>query len=132
MIEGFPAGLCIDDRPWQDTKSFYTAAELMGRLSGWFEKACQGELHGAAQPLDPLFIPDNSSEIILQSDFWATVERNAPLFIWAATRKRKCLFVSGKRPGNVVGNNLRCMACTARFSAGYGANEARPTLSPVS
>jgi len=110
MIEGFPAGLCIDDRPWQDTKSFYTAAELMGRLSGWFEKACQGELHGAAQPLDPLFIPDNSSEIILQADFWSTVERNAPLFIWAADKETKCLFVSGRRPGNVVGNNLRCMA----------------------
>lgn len=110
MIEGFPAGLCIDDRPWQDTKSLYTAAELMGRISTWFEKACQGELHGAAQPLDPMFLPETTTEIILKPDFWAAAESNSPLFIWTADREVRCLFISGRRPEDVVGDNFRLMA----------------------
>ncbi|MCB1418683.1 MAG: ThiF family adenylyltransferase [Notoacmeibacter sp.] len=110
MPEGFPACICIDDRPWQDTRSFYTAAELMGRLSGWFEKACQGELHGAGQPLDPLFLPDNFSQIILKNDFWEAARLGSSLFIWAVDQEAHCIFIGGSRPSSVRGDDVRLMA----------------------
>lgn len=110
MPEGFPACICIDDRPWQDTRSFYTAAELMGRLSGWFEKACQGELHGAGQPLDPLFVPDNINQIILKRDFWEAARLGSNLFIWAIDQEAQCIFIGGSRPPTVRGDDIRLMA----------------------
>lgn len=110
MPEGLPSCICIDDRPWQDTRSFYTAAELMGRLSAWFEKACQGELHGAGQPLDPLFVPESINEIVLKCDFWEAVERKSSLFIWAADPEARCIFISGSRPRSVQGDDIRLMA----------------------
>lgn len=110
MPEGFPACICIDDRPWQDTRSFYTSAELIGRLSGWFEKACQGELHGAGQPLDPLFVPDNLNQIILKNDFWEAARQNDSLFIWAVDQEARCIFIGGSRPSGVRGDDIRLMA----------------------
>ncbi|OWV99534.1 ThiF family adenylyltransferase [Rhizobium sp. R693] len=110
MPEGFPSCICIDDRPWQDTRSFYTAAELMGRLSAWFEKACQGELHGAGQPLDPLFVPESINEIVLKCDFWEAVEHKNSLFIWTADPEARCIFISGSRPNSVRGDDIRLMA----------------------
>lgn len=110
MPEGFPACICVDDRPWQDTRSFYTAAELMGRLSGWFEKACQGELHGAGQPLDPLFLPDTYNQIILKNDFWEAARLGSNLFIWAVDKEAQCIFIGGSRPSSVVGDDIRLMA----------------------
>ncbi|MBY2989008.1 ThiF family adenylyltransferase, partial [Rhizobium leguminosarum] len=105
-----PACICIDDRPWQDTRSFYTAAELMGRLSAWFEKACQGELHGVGQPLDPLFAPENVNQIILKNDFWEAARQNGSLFIWAIDQDARCNFIGGSRPPGVHGDDIRLMA----------------------
>ncbi|MDO1583616.1 ThiF family adenylyltransferase [Rhizobium oryzicola] len=110
MPEGFPACICVDDRPWQDTRSFYTAAELMGRLSGWFEKACQGELHGAGQPLDPLFLPDTFNQIILKNDFWEAARLGSSLFTWAVDKEAQCIFIGGSRPSSVAGDDIRLMA----------------------
>lgn len=110
MPEGFPACICIDDRPWQDTRSFYTAAELMGRLSSWFEKACQGALHGAGQPLDPLFLPDALNQIILKNDFWEAARLGSSLFIWAVDQDAQCIFIGGSRPPGVRGDDIRLMA----------------------
>ena len=41
---GFPFQPCIDDRPWGDVMSGYSAAELVGRICAWFSKAAVGEL----------------------------------------------------------------------------------------
>lgn len=108
--EGFPSCICIDDRPWQDTRSFYTAAEFMGRLSAWFEKACQGQLHGVGQPLDPLFVPEGINEIVLKSDFWKAVEQGTSLFIWTVAPDARCIFISGSKPNSVRGDDIRLMA----------------------
>ncbi|UHS61303.1 ThiF family adenylyltransferase [Agrobacterium vaccinii] len=110
MPEGFPACICIDDRPWHDTRSFYTAAELVGRLSGWFEKACQGELHGAGQPLDPLFLPEHFNQIILKNDFWEAARLGSNLFIWAVDQEAQFIFIGGSRPSIVRGDDIRLMA----------------------
>lgn len=112
--EGFPCCICIDDRPWQDTGSSYTAAEFVGRLSIWFEKACQGELHGAGQPLDPLFIPGSTHEIVLTAGFWKAADAGNPLFIWTVDEEARCLFISDKRPRNVTGDDIRLMALHCR------------------
>jgi hypothetical protein len=110
VAEGFPCCICVDDRPWQDTKSFYTAAELMGRISSWFEKACQGELHGAEQPMDPLFVPTTLTQIVLKCDFWKAVEEHRSMFIWTADPENRFLFISGVRPAHLVGDDIRLMA----------------------
>jgi Prokaryotic E2 family A/ThiF family/Prokaryotic homologs of the JAB domain len=62
--EGFPCQICIDDRPWDDARASYSAAELMIRISSWFSKAGLGELHDARQPIDPVFFGANTHEII--------------------------------------------------------------------
>jgi integrative and conjugative element protein (TIGR02256 family) len=82
----------------------------MGRLSGWFEKACQGELHGAGQLLDPLFLPDTFNQIILKNDFWEATRLGSNLFIWAVDREAQCIFIGGSRPSSVVGDDIRLMA----------------------
>lgn len=53
---GAPCSLCIDDREWREAKITYTPAELLQRIVIWFERAGQGELHEANQPLDPYFV----------------------------------------------------------------------------
>lgn len=110
MPEGFPACICIDDRPWHDTRNLYTAAELMGRLSGWFEKACQGELHGPGQPFDPLFLPEHFNQIILKNDFWEAARLRSNLFIWAVDQEAQYIFIGGSRPSSVRGDDIRLMA----------------------
>ena len=53
--EGAPNPLCIDDRPWAETRATWTSAELLHRIVRWFERAGMGELHDNRQPLDPFF-----------------------------------------------------------------------------
>lgn len=106
MPEGLPACICIDDRPWQDVRGFYTAAELLGRLSAWFEKACQGELHGVGQTFDPLFMPENSTQIILKNDFCEAARQNNSLFIWSIDQDCRYIFIGGSRPSTVKGNDV--------------------------
>jgi len=51
--EGFPAIICIDDRPWAEAELTWTPAELVERIVSWFHRAARGELQDARQPLDP-------------------------------------------------------------------------------
>lgn len=53
--DGFPSGLCVDDRPWSEARLGWTPAETIERLSLWFHRASRGELHDSFQPLDPFF-----------------------------------------------------------------------------
>jgi hypothetical protein len=52
---GNPCSLCIDDRPWSETKLTATPVDLLRRIQLWLSKAARGELHDPAQPPDPLF-----------------------------------------------------------------------------
>lgn len=51
--EEFPACICIDDRPWEEARITWTAADLVNRIFLWFRRAGVGDLHDARQPLDP-------------------------------------------------------------------------------
>ncbi len=53
-IEGAPRAICIDDRSWAEARLTWTPAELVYRVSSWFERAARGELHDPRQPLDPV------------------------------------------------------------------------------
>jgi Prokaryotic E2 family A/ThiF family len=55
-LEGCPATICIDDRPWSEAILTWTPAELVERILSWFRRAGRGELHDARQPLDPVLI----------------------------------------------------------------------------
>lgn len=102
--EGLPSILCIDDRPWQDTKSSYTASELMARIQIWFSKACEGELHGIDQPFDPVFPYDGDHTIILTCDGADALETGGKLSIWAVEQPPRYLLVSassGDRPKDI-------------------------------
>ena len=55
-LEGCPATICIDDRPWSEAVLTWTPAELVERILSWFRRAGRGELHDARQPLDPVLM----------------------------------------------------------------------------
>ena len=80
--DGWPAAICIDDRPWQDVRSNYTAAELISRILVWFNKACEGELHGADQPFDPVFMHDGSRQVVLSSGGHQAIRRDETVRVW--------------------------------------------------
>ena len=62
--EGYPAVICIDDRPWAEAVLTWTPAELIERILMWFRRAVRGELHDARQPLDPVSLGSPLSFII--------------------------------------------------------------------
>ncbi|GJD92409.1 hypothetical protein BHAOGJBA_5963 [Methylobacterium hispanicum] len=53
--DGFPAAMCIDDRPWDEARLTWTPAEMLQRIQLWFRRAARGELHDPHQPVDPFF-----------------------------------------------------------------------------
>jgi len=54
--KGWPAAICIDDRPWAEARLTFTAPELAERIHHWFERAARGELHDVGRAVDPLFL----------------------------------------------------------------------------
>lgn len=93
---GLPRALCIDDRPWEDVRGEYTPSELMIRIAGWFEKACEGQLHGTDQPFDPFFAYEDGYSVILRLDGEAAVASGDDLLIGLAGSDTLCL-VATKR-----------------------------------
>ncbi|WP_143114911.1 ThiF family adenylyltransferase [Jannaschia rubra] len=51
-----PPAICIDERPWNEARLTWGPPELLGRVLNWFRRAAAGELHDAAQPVDPNLI----------------------------------------------------------------------------
>lgn len=88
MPEGIPCCLCIDDRPWAEARATFTPAELISRISMWFRRACHGELHDAAQPLDPLFVGALLDIILPRAAFDATGSRPIELVGCCASEAR--------------------------------------------
>lgn len=66
-LEGLPAMICIDDRPWAEARLTWTPAELIERILSWFRRASRGELHDARQPLDPVLLGTNLRFFIARS-----------------------------------------------------------------
>jgi hypothetical protein len=117
MPEGWPCCLCIDDRPWQDVRSSYTAAELLQRLASWFEKACQGELHGIDQPLDPIFFPSNAHEVILATDVADGIDSGDRLYICTRDKAARFLFLfRGRNPPTSVAKTSGCWHCIVSWN----------------
>jgi hypothetical protein len=65
--EGFPAAICIDDRPWAEARLTWTPAELIDRVLNWFRRASRGELHDAQQPVDPMLLSSELQFLIPRS-----------------------------------------------------------------
>lgn len=63
-LEGTPRAICIDDRMWSEAQLTWTPAELVQRVLKWFDRAAQGNLHDARQPLDPLMMISGLSLVI--------------------------------------------------------------------
>lgn len=53
--QGWPASLCVDDRPWQEAKLSWSPADLIFRVRTWLERAARGDLVDVGQPVEPLF-----------------------------------------------------------------------------
>lgn len=101
--DGWPAAICLDDRPWQDVRSTYTAAELVSRVFGWFNKACEGELHGADQPFDPVFIFDGFRQIIVSPGGHQAIQREEQVQVWKLDAAAEFLLITQSEPNQ----NLR-------------------------
>jgi proteasome lid subunit RPN8/RPN11 len=54
--KGWPASMCVDDRPWQEAKLTWSATDQIYRTRTWLERAARGELIDEAQPVEPLFM----------------------------------------------------------------------------
>lgn len=52
---GFPRSLCLSNQPIEDQLRGYTVAKYLSQIRWWFEETAYGKLHGAEQPLDPVF-----------------------------------------------------------------------------
>lgn len=65
--EGWPRSICIDDRVWEEARLSWTPAELLFRISNWFQRAAAGELHDARQPVDPQFLTTGFNFLIERS-----------------------------------------------------------------
>ena len=66
-LEGCPATICIDDRPWSEAVLTWTPAELIERILSWFRRAGRGELHDARQPVDPVLMVSSLKFFIARS-----------------------------------------------------------------
>ena len=64
---GWPALICIDDRPWAEALLTWTPSELIDRILMWFRRAAHGDLHDARQPLEPFLAGTPLSLIIERS-----------------------------------------------------------------
>lgn len=98
VARGFPYQLCVDDRPWEDVKSNYTAEEILQRTASWFAKAAQGELHDARQPLDPTVF-GNSFEIVFRLATEDENRKDRDLAVYRYDEEAKYLFVEPRNPG---------------------------------
>lgn len=76
--EDTPRSLCVDDRPWAEAQLTFTPADFMRRIQLWLAKAARGELHDAAQPLEPLFFR-NPATIILPGAALTQADKPAEL-----------------------------------------------------
>lgn len=56
--------ICLDDRLWEDARSDYSAAELLRRILGWFERASSGQMDDELQVPEPAFYPAPSTIIL--------------------------------------------------------------------
>ncbi|CTQ62803.1 ThiF family adenylyltransferase [Roseibium album] len=113
VARGFPYQLCVDDRPWEDVKSAYTASEILQRVASWFARATQGELHDARQPLDPTIF-GNSFEIVFRLAAEDENSENHDLAVYRYDDDARYLFVeprsSGKEHKTAASFNLvRCV-----------------------
>src|SRR6185312_7962086 len=52
---GDPAWLCLDERPWVEAKPRWTPFVLVERVRWWLAATARGDLHGEAQPAEPVF-----------------------------------------------------------------------------
>lgn len=54
--EGDPPWLCLDDRPWDEARPRWTAFVFVERVRWWLAATARGDLHGEAQPAEPVFL----------------------------------------------------------------------------
>ena len=49
-----PPWLCLDEKPWEEAKSRWTAFRFIERIRWWLSATSKGELHGDGQPVEPI------------------------------------------------------------------------------
>lgn len=72
--KGLPYSLCIDERPWREAKLTHTSADLLYRITNWFNRILTDELHGAEQALDPYLLPGTSFTVIFKEEVFKQQE----------------------------------------------------------
>ncbi len=54
--ENEPPWLCLDDRSWEEARARWTAHTFVERIRWWLAATARGDLHGEAQPAEPVFL----------------------------------------------------------------------------
>lgn len=101
---GAPFSICVDDRPWQEARPLYTAAELVHRIMKWFERAGRGQLHDARQPLDPFFAPQGAHIVIPRNVFELDAGSRAELIGTSHAQGGPVIIVRPPQPGELNGS----------------------------
>ncbi|MBV9670042.1 MAG: ThiF family adenylyltransferase, partial [Acidobacteriales bacterium] len=57
-FEGQPPWLCLDERPWTDARTRFTAFQLIERIRWWLSATARGDLHADEQGPEALFAFD--------------------------------------------------------------------------
>ena len=109
--KGHPTCICIDDRPWEETRITWIAPDLINRIFLWFRRAGVGELHDARQPLDPNFLRGCLSFIV--ADSVLTTDTSDDLI---AEYKQDCSVLRVKRLSEDIDiNNMVGPICIAAY-----------------
>ena len=80
-----PVGLCLDERPYVEQQLSWTAAKFARRLHYWLSKTARGELHGADQALEGVFLGSGYQLVLPRDCLYPTNSNEArPLAVFPA------------------------------------------------
>jgi integrative and conjugative element protein (TIGR02256 family) len=94
VFDGDPRCLCMDDRPWTEARLLWTPSELLGRIQTWLRRAARGELHDAAQPVEPFFGGSPLQIVVPREAFSQAAEARAELVGYLPDSTRRKIMVT--------------------------------------
>ena len=77
---GFPASLCLYDRPFDEVLIDWTAPAFVERIREWLGLTAKGQLHPGDQPLEPLLF-DPMADLVIPEDLYAGESGEEPGYL---------------------------------------------------
>lgn len=107
-----PRSLCLYDEPEAEVMQSWTALSFVERIRWWLQKTAYGELHGEAQPLDPILYRGTTLTLIVDEKILEAEQPDAITLKGIDPEKGGLgvLHLSAKRDGDTaVGINVSAL-----------------------